>query len=259
MVSVTLLEGFDPTYIFKSKLDFKNWLLSTIDLTYLPPYLPDEQLKQFVDKAKKYGFKHIFIPITAIQKAKYFLGDSDIKIITFVSSFHGNRDSLEEKKLACSDAIRLGSDEIEFSPNLSLLQDKSVFKKECQEIIDLTRENQRISKLYLEIDKLPEEMISDAITAAIETHPDYIDILIKLKEEESYDGENLNISKVWFEKVDSIVRKRSGINLKVYGRIESLNTFLPILYLVNKYGWNIESFRIGTEFGFDIIDGIDVS
>ena len=259
MVSTTLLEGFDPLYIFKSKLEFKNWLLSHIDLTFLPPYLPDEKLREFLDKANVYGFKRVCIPLTAVSKAREILSGKSMIIITFISSFHGNRNTPDEKLNACSSAMSLGADEIEFSPDLSLLNDENGFKKESQDLVDLIRGKQKISKLYLEIDKLPEELTGVAIKSAGDTNPDYISIAIKLKEEESYDGENLNISKEWLEKVNSAIKEGKKANLKVYGRISSFNTLLPILYLATKYGWDIQALRIGTEFGFDIIDGMDTS
>ena len=105
MVSVTWLEGFDPSYIFKSKQDFKNWLLSHIDLTYLPAYLPESKLQEFIKKAIDYGFSRVCIPITAISKAKEVIGQTDkLELITFISSFHGNRNTIDEKKQACSSA-----------------------------------------------------------------------------------------------------------------------------------------------------------
>ena len=69
MVSVTSLEGFDPMDIFNSKKEFKDWLLSHIDLTNLSPYMSDEKLKEFLDKANNYGFKRVCIPITAVKKS----------------------------------------------------------------------------------------------------------------------------------------------------------------------------------------------
>ena len=76
MVLATWLEGFDPSYIFKSKQDFKNWLLSHIDLTYLPAYLPEARLKEFIKKAMDYGFSRVCIPITAVSKAEEFIGEN---------------------------------------------------------------------------------------------------------------------------------------------------------------------------------------
>ncbi len=261
MVSVTWLEGFDPSYIFKSKQDFKNWLLSHIDLTYLPAYLPESKLQEFIKKAIDYGFSRVCIPITAISKAKEVIGQTDkLELITFISSFHGNRNTIDEKKQACSSAISLKTSEIEFSPNLSLLTDHpDLFKEEINLLLDMTKQANKQSKVYLEIDKLPDDLIENAIKLSQECSPDYISIFIRLLEEETYDGENLNFSKEWFEKIDKALGKDKKTNLKVYGRIDNFNNLLPILYLATKYGWNFDNFRIGTEYGFDIIDGLDTS
>jgi deoxyribose-phosphate aldolase len=261
MVSVTWLEGFDPSYIFKSKQDFKNWLLSHIDLTYLPAYLPESKLKEFIKKAIDYGFSRVCIPITAVSKAEEFIAQAGkLELITFISSFHGNRNTVEEKKQACSSAISFNATEIEFSPNLSLLVDNpDSFKEEINSILEITRQAKKQSKVYLEIDKLPDELIGNAIKLSQECLPDYISIFIRLLEEESYDGENLNFSKEWFEKIDKALGKDKKTNLKVYGRIDNFNNLLPILYLATKYGWNLDNLRIGTEYGFDILDGLDVS
>ncbi|MCL4362675.1 hypothetical protein M1585_04315 [Candidatus Parvarchaeota archaeon] len=261
MVSVTWLEGFDPSYIFKSKQDFKNWLLSHIDLTYLPPYFPESKLKEFIKKAIDYGFRRICIPVTALSKAQEFMGQSDkLELITFISSFHGNRNTIEEKKQACSSAISFKTSEIEFSPNLSLLTDNpELFKEEISSLLEMTKQANKQSKVYLEIDKLPDDLIENAIKLSQECSPDYISIFIRLLEEETYDGENLNFSKEWFEKIDKALGKDKKTNLKVYGRIDNFNNLLPILYLATKYGWNFDNFRIGTEYGFDIMDGLDTS
>ncbi len=259
MVSVTWLEGFDPMYIFKSKAEFKEWLLAHIDLTYLTPYLPESELKEFLKRALEYGFKKVCIPITSVKKAKEILSGKDLGIITFLSSFHGNRDTVNEKLSACSSAISLGADEVEFSPNLSLLQNIDDFKSESAIIIDNIRKSKKVSKLYLEIDKLPENLIENTIRTAALLNPDYLSIYIKLREEESYEGENLNISKEWFEKIYKIIKDITQINLKIYGRIDNFNNLLPIMYLSTKYNFDISKLRIGTEFGFDIIDGIDIS
>lgn len=261
MVSATWLEGFDPSYIFKSKEDFKKWLLSHIDLTYLPAYLPDSKLREFIKKAMDYGFSRVCIPITAVSRAEEFIGGSGkLELITFISSFHGNRDLIDGKRQACSSAISFKTDEIEFSPNLSLLADNpDMFKAEINSILELTRQANKKSKIYIEIDKLPEDMIEKAIRLSQECLPDYISIFIRLLEEETYDGENLNFSKDWFEKIDRALGKDKKTNLKVYGRIDNFNNLLPILYLATKYGWNFDNFRVGTEYGFDIIDGLDTS
>ncbi len=260
MVSVTWLEGFDPSYVFKSKLEFKGWLLSHIDVTYLPPYLSDEKLEKFIKKALDYGFKEVCIPITSLSKAKEILNGKDLKLITFISSFHGNRNLIEEKAQACNNAISLGAAEIEFSPNLSLItNNESEFQAEIKQLIDLVRHSNLISKVYLEIDKLPDDLITKAVKISQECLPDYISIFIKLLEEETYDGENLNLSKEWFEKVDSALIKEKRSGLKVYGRIDSFNTLLPILFLATKHGWALENLRIGTEYGFEILDGLDTS
>ena len=261
MVSVTWLEGFDPSYIFKSREEFKNWLLSHIDLTYLPPYLPNDDLKAFINRAISYGFKRVCLPITSVAGAEELIGkDGKIELITFISSFHGNRDLTEEKKQACYSAISLKVSEIELSPDLSLLGDNpDLFKAEITSILDITKHVNKVSKAYLEIDKLPDEMINKAIQLSQECQPDYISILINLLEEENYDGENLNSSKVWFEKVNNALGNEKKTKLKVYGRIDNFNTLLPILYLATKYNWSLDDLRIGTEYGFDIIDGLDTS
>ena len=261
MVLATWLEGFDPSYIFKSKQDFKNWLLSHIDLTYLPAYLPESKLKEFIKKAIDYGFSRVCIPITAISKAEEFISQTGkLELITFISSFHGNRNIIEEKKQACSSALSFKTSEIEFSPNLSLLKDNpDLFKKEINSILKITKQANKKLKVYLEIDKLPDDLIESAIRLSQECIPDYISIFIKLLEEETYDGENLNFSKGWFEKIDQALGKDKKTNLKVDGRIDNFSNLLPILYLATKYGWDLDSLRIGTEYGFDILDGLYVS
>ena len=261
MVSATWLEGFDPSYIFKSKQDFKNWLLSHIDLTYLPAYLPESKLNEFIKKAIDYGFSRVCVPITAVSKAEEFISQTGkLELITFISSFHGNRNTVEEKGQACSSAISFKASEIEFSPNLSLLEDSpELFKAEINSILEITKQAKKNSKVYLEIDKLPEDIVGKAIKLSQDCLPDYISIFIRLLEDETYDGENLNFSKEWFEKIDKALGKDKKTNLKVYGRIDNFNNLLPILYLATKYGWDFDNFRIGTEYGFEIIDGLDTS
>ncbi|MCL4373059.1 hypothetical protein M1384_03280 [Candidatus Parvarchaeota archaeon] len=261
MVSATWLEGFDPSYIFKSKQDFKNWLLSHIDLTYLPAYLPESKLNEFIKKAIDYGFSRVCVPITAVSKAEEFISQTGkLELVTFISSFHGNRNTVEEKRQACSSAISFKASEIEFSPNLSLLEDSpELFKAEINSILEITKQAKKNSKVYLEIDKLPEDIVGKAIKLSQDCLPDYISIFIRLLEDETYDGENLNFSKEWFEKIDKALGKDKKTNLKVYGRIDNFNNLLPILYLATKYGWDFDNFRIGTEYGFEIIDGLDTS
>ena len=261
MVSATWLEGFDPSYIFKSKQDFKNWLLSHIDLTYLPAYLPESKLNEFIKKAIDYGFSRVCVPITAVSKAEEFISQTGkLELVTFISSFHGNRNTVEEKRQACSSAISFKASEIEFSPNLSLLEDSpELFKAEINSILEITKQAKKNSKVYLEIDKLPEDIVGKAIKLSQDCLPDYISIFIRLLEDETYDGENLNFSKEWFEKIDKALGKDKKTDLKVYGRIDNFNNLLPILYLATKYGWDFDNFRIGTEYGFEIIDGLDTS
>ncbi len=261
MVSVTWLEGFDPSYIFKSREDFKNWLLSHIDLTYLPPYLPSDDLKAFLDKAISYGFQRVCIPITSIARAEELIGkDKKLEFITFISSFHGNRNLVDEKKQACYTAVSLKASEIEFSPDLSLLADNpDLFKTEISSILDIIKQANKVSKVYLEIDKLPDELIEKAIQLSQGCQPDYISIFINLLEEEDYDGQNLSFSKVWFEKVNNSIKDGKKTKLKVYGRIDNFNNLLPLLYLATKYNWSLDDIRIGTEYGFDILDSLDTS
>lgn len=259
MVSVTWLEGFDPSYVFKSKSEFKDWLLSHIDLAYLQPYLPGGKLKDFIEKSLKYGFKRVCIPPAVIENARAFLGGNGLMFIAPPPSFHGDMHSLEGKMHDCSYAISLKTDEIEFSPNLSLLGDIDQFKEESKRIISLIKSNGIVSKAYLEIEMLPDDQLKSALDAEQELMPDYIGVAVNFLDEETYEGENFNIASGLFSKINAAMGGDKKTGLKVYGKIDSINAILSILFLATKYGWALEDLRIGTEYGFEIMDNFNDS
>ena len=98
-------------------------LASCINYTNLNNMITEEEMKEFLNKAKELNFNSVVISPTYVSLAKEILDGTDIKIGSVVGFPLGFEDS-DSKKAEAITLIEKGADEIEVVINLSHLKDE---------------------------------------------------------------------------------------------------------------------------------------
>ncbi len=148
-------------------------LASYINYTNLNNIISEDEMKEFLEKAKESTFNSVIVSPTYVSLAKETLKDTDIKVGSVVGFPLGFEDS-ETKKAEVKSLIDKGVDEIEVVLNLSYLKDKkyNLIGNEIKEIKEIMGD--RILKLTIEVKALEDAEKSAVVQVAEKAGADFI-------------------------------------------------------------------------------------
>lgn len=151
-------------------------LREAIDFTMLAPNAKEADYLNFFEKARKFGFRRVFVSPSRVAFAgKHLEG----MIIGTTSGFPHGTETIEAKVFSARKAIEEGALEIDFVMNIgkALDGDFKYLKREFQAMADL-KENVRDPKfnlkVILEICYLDPQTIRDVVSLAVETGIDFV-------------------------------------------------------------------------------------
>ena len=148
-------------------------LASYINYTNLNNIISEEEMKEFLEKAKETTFHSVVVSPTYVQLAKETLADTDIKVGSVVGFPLGFEDT-ESKLAETKTLLDKGVDELEVVINLSYLKDKkySLIGKEIEAIKELMGD--KILKVNIEVKALNDAEKSAIVQVAEKAGADFV-------------------------------------------------------------------------------------
>ena len=148
-------------------------LASYINYTNLNNIISEEEMKEFLEKAKETTFHSVVVSPTYVQLAKEILADTGIKVGSVVGFPLGFEDT-ESKLAETKTLLDKGVDELEVVINLSYLKDKkySLIGKEIEAIKELMGD--KILKVNIEVKALDDSEKSAIVQVAEKAGADFI-------------------------------------------------------------------------------------
>lgn len=148
-------------------------LAKLINYTNLNNMITENEMKEFLEKAKELNFNSVVISPTYIPLAKEILADSDIKIGSVVGFPLGFEDS-ESKIAETKELLKKDVDEIELVLNLSYLKDEKydLIENEIRQIKELMGD--KTLKVVIESKALEDYEKANAAKAAEKSGADFI-------------------------------------------------------------------------------------
>ena len=148
-------------------------LASCINYTNLNNMITEDEMREFLEKAKELNFNSVVISPTYVPLAKEILGETNINIGSVVGFPLGFEDS-DSKKAEAITLIENGADEIEVVLNLSHLKDEkySLIENEIKQIRAAIGD--RILKVIVETKALEAYEKANAAKAAEKAGADYV-------------------------------------------------------------------------------------
>lgn len=148
-------------------------LASVINYTNLNNIITEEEMKEFLEKAKDLTFHSVVVSPTYVPLAKEILKDTDIKIGSVVGFPLGFEDT-KSKVASAKSLVEAGADEIEVVLNLSYLKDEKyeLLENEISEIKKVIGE--RLLKVNIETKALEDYEKANAAKVAENAGADYV-------------------------------------------------------------------------------------
>lgn len=148
-------------------------LASLINYTNLNNMISENEMKEFLEKAKELNFHSVVISPTYIPLAKEILADTDINVGSVVGFPLGFEDT-ESKVAQTKTLIEKGIDEIEVVLNLSYLKDEkySLLENEIKQLKEVAGD--KILKIVMESKALEDYEKANAAKVAEKGGADYI-------------------------------------------------------------------------------------
>ena len=148
-------------------------LASYINYTNLNNIISEEEMKEFLEKAKETTFHSVVVSPTYVQLAKETLADTGIKVGSVVGFPLGFEDT-ESKLAETKTLLDKGVDELEVVINLSYLKDKkySLIGKEIEAIKELMGD--KILKVNIEVKALDDAEKSAIVQVAEKAGADFV-------------------------------------------------------------------------------------
>ena len=211
-------------------------LASLINYTNLNNMITEDEMKEFLKKAKELNFNSVIISPTYISLAKEMLADSNIKIGSVVGFPLGFEDTAS-KVAEAKTLIDEGVDEIEVVMNLSYLKDEryDLIENEIKQLREVAGD--KILKVIFESKALEDYQKANAAKVAEKGGADYI------KNSTGFVSPN-HI----FENVNDInIFQKHGpkIKIEIYGGIDEYKFANQVL--------TAGADRIGSNQGYEIV------
>lgn len=148
-------------------------LASYINYTNLNNMITEDEMREFLEKAKEFNFNSVVVSPTYVPLAKEILDGTEIKIGSVVGFPLGFEDS-ETKKAEAIALVENGADEIDVVINLSHLKDEKyqLIENEIKEIKEAIGD--KILKVTIETKALEDYEKANAAKAAEIAGADYV-------------------------------------------------------------------------------------
>ncbi len=148
-------------------------LASYINYTNLNNIIIEDEMKEFLLKAKELNFNSVVVSPTYVPLAKEILADTDIKVSSVIGFPLGFEDSAS-KIAEAETLLAKGVDELEVVVNLSHLKDKKydLIGKELEEIKKVVGD--KILKANIEVKALDDAEKSAVVQVAEKAGADFI-------------------------------------------------------------------------------------
>ena len=126
-------------------------LAKYFDQTLLKPFVTEERLKEFCLESDRYGFAMVAINSAPVQFCREVLKNSSVHVGAAIG-FPLGQTTIEDKVFETKQAIKDGADEIDYVVNLVKLKsgDTDFIETEMRSIVDVCKENGKISKVIFE-------------------------------------------------------------------------------------------------------------
>lgn len=126
-------------------------LAKYFDQTLLKPFVTEEQLKEFCLESDRYGFAMVAINSAPVKFCREVLKNSNVHVGAAIG-FPLGQTTIEDKVFETKQAIKDGADEIDYVVNLVKLKsgDTDFIETEMRSIVDVCKENGKISKVIFE-------------------------------------------------------------------------------------------------------------
>lgn len=207
-----------------------------IDHTQLKAFATEEDFKKLCDEAREFNFKMVAINSYPVKMCKEFLKGCDVHVGAAIG-FPLGQTTIENKVAETTQAIKDGADEIDYVINIGKLKEKdyNYIQTEMEEIVEICKKNNVISKVIFENCYLTKDEIKKMCEIACKVKPDFI----KTSTGFGTGGATLEDVKLMKECVGEEVK------VKAAGGIRDLDTFLKMV--------EAGAERIGTSSGIEII------
>ena len=148
-------------------------LAKLISYTNLNNMISEDEMKEFLEKAKELNFNSVLISPTYVPLAKEILSDTDIKIGSVVGFPLGFEDT-ESKIAETKELLKKGIDIIEVVLNLSYLKDEkySLIENEIRQLKEIVGD--KTLKVIIESKALQDYEKANAAKAAETGGADYV-------------------------------------------------------------------------------------
>lgn len=214
-------------------------LANLIDHTNLKPDITRNDLKELCEEAIKYNFKMVAINQVQSKLSAEYLSGTEIGIGAAIG-FPLGQTTVAVKIFETKDAIENGATEIDYVINLTEVKEKNFdyIKDEMQQIVELCREHNVISKVIFENAYLEKEEIIKLAEISKEVKPDFI----KTSTGMAPTGATVE---------DVLLMKKTvgdAVKVKAAGGIRDTETFIEMI----EHGAE----RIGASSGINIIEDL---
>lgn len=148
-------------------------LAKYIEHTLLKQDATNVEFEKLYQEAKEYGFRGVCVNPAYVKKAKAYLKDTDVKIVTVIG-FPLGANLSEVKAYETQKAIADGADEIDMVINVSAIKDENwnYVAEDIKAVRDACPHN--ILKVILETDLLTSQEIKKACEVCIEAKADFV-------------------------------------------------------------------------------------
>jgi deoxyribose-phosphate aldolase len=150
-------------------------LANMVDHTLLKADAREEGFRALCDESMKYGFKMVAINAAQVERCKKMLSGSPVHVGAAIS-FPLGQCTIDAKVFETEDAIKKGSDEIDYVINVGKLKegDLDYIREEMVRIVEVCRRYNVISKVIFENCYLTQDEIRKVSEIALEVRPDFI-------------------------------------------------------------------------------------
>ena len=126
-------------------------LAKYFDQRLLKPFVTEERLKEFCLESDRYGFAMVAINSAPVKFCREVLKNSSVHVGAAIG-FPLGQTTIEDKVFETKQAIKDGADEIDYVVNLVKLKsgDTDFIETEMRSIVDVCKENGKISKVIFE-------------------------------------------------------------------------------------------------------------
>lgn len=212
-------------------------LASYINYTNLNNIITENEMREFLEKAKELNFNSVVISPTYVELAKEILDGTNIKIGSVVGFPLGFEDT-ESKVAAAKSLVEKGADEIEVVLNFSLLKDEkyALLENELKQIKEVVGD--KILKVNIETKALEDYEKANAAKLAENCGAEYIKTATGFVSP-NHIYENVN-------DINIFQKHAPKIKIEINGGINDYKTANQIL--------TAGADKIGSDFGYEIVN-----